>query len=186
MYIIILGPPGAGKGTQSLKIAERLAITHLSTGEILRKAAEEGSELGLKAKEVMSRGELVSDEVMIGIIREQLAKDYMKKGFILDGFPRTLNQAIELDKILDEMGFREIKVINITVPEDELVRRMLGRGRSDDTEETVRNRLKVYYDQTMPVQDYYSARTRIYNIEGVGSVDYINDLIIKAIHTVQP
>ncbi|MCX7877535.1 MAG: adenylate kinase [Ignavibacteria bacterium] len=179
MYLIILGPPGAGKGTQSLRIAERLGLKHLSTGDILRKAVAEGTELGLKAKRVMERGELVSDEIMIGIIKNELSSPEVKKGFILDGFPRTLEQAKQLDKILSDLGYEGLQIIDIIVSDEELVKRLLGRGRSDDTIETINNRLAIYKKQTMPVKEYYSEKYVVYNIEGTGSIDEITHNILK-------
>lgn len=179
MYLIILGPPGAGKGTQSVLLARLLSIKHLSTGEILRKAVTEGTSLGLKAKEVMDAGNLVSDDIMVGIIREAISKDDAKKGFILDGFPRTLKQAVELDKIMIELGYGDLKVINITIDDDELVRRMLGRGRIDDTEETIKNRLNIYKRQTAPVREHYMQKSAVFDIYGIGNINEINNKIIE-------
>jgi adenylate kinase len=181
MYLIILGPPGAGKGTQSLLIAQKMGLKHLSTGEILRKALTEGTPLGLKAKEIMESGELVPDDIMIGIIKDALAKSDAKKGFILDGFPRTLAQAVELDKILQELGYSDIKVINITLDEDELVRRMLGRGRKDDTVETIKNRLRVYKEQTAPVKEHYLKKSTVFDVYGIGTIDDIYSKIEETI-----
>jgi adenylate kinase len=178
MYLIILGPPGAGKGTQSVLVAEKLGLKHLSTGEILRKAVTEGTELGLKAKEVMDRGNLVSDDIMIGIIKEAISAQEAKKGFILDGFPRTLEQAIQLDKIMDSLGYEGVKVINITLDDKELIRRMLGRGRKDDTEETISNRLRVYREQTAPVREHYLKKTAVFDIYGIGTISEINSRIL--------
>jgi len=179
MYLLIFGPPGAGKGTQSLLIAGRLGIKHLSTGEVLRKAVEDETELGKKAKEIIESGSLVSDEIMVGIIYDALKNGEMKNGFILDGFPRTLKQAAALDVLLSELGFPPVKVINIHVDEDELVKRMLGRGRKDDTEDTIKHRLKVYREQTMPVNSHYLKKSIVFNIEGNGTIEEINDRILK-------
>lgn len=178
MYLIILGPPGAGKGTQSILVAEKLKLKHLSTGEILRQAVTDGTELGLKAKEVMDSGNLVSDEIMIGIIKDAISGEDAKKGFILDGFPRTLEQARELDKIMESLGYDTLRVINITLDDEELMRRMLGRGRKDDTEETIKNRLKVYKEQTAPVKEHYSSKSAVFDIYGIGSISEINDNIL--------
>lgn len=181
MHLIILGPPGAGKGTQSVLIAKKLGLKHLSTGEILRQAAIDGTELGLKAKEVMDAGYLVSDEIMVGIIKEALSTDEAKKGFILDGFPRTLKQAKELDKIMEELGFCDLKVINITLDDEELIRRMLGRGRVDDSRETIENRLKVYREQTAPVREHYLENSAVFDIYGIGSISEINNKVLEVL-----
>ncbi len=178
MYLIILGPPGAGKGTQSVLLAKLLSIKHLSTGEILRKAVTEGTELGLKAKAVMDAGNLVSDDIMIGIIRDAISTDDAKNGFILDGFPRTLKQAVELDKIMIELGYEGLKVINITIDDDELVRRMIGRGRVDDSAETIKNRLSVYKGQTAPVREHYMQKSAVFDIYGIGNINDINNEIV--------
>ena len=181
MYLIILGPPGAGKGTQSILIAEKMGLKHLSTGEILRKAVTDETPLGLKAKEVMDSGNLVSDEIMVGIVTEAISADDAKGGFILDGFPRTIEQAKELDKIMESLGYSSAKVINITLDDEELVRRMLGRGRKDDTEETIKNRLKVYKDQTAPVKQHYSSKSAVFDIYGIGSISEINNKILEVL-----
>ncbi len=184
MQVIILGPPGVGKGTQSLLIAEKLGLVHLSTGEILRHAVENGTKLGLAAKETVEAGKLVSDEIMIGIIEEELASGEMRdKGFILDGFPRTLNQAVQLEEILEELEFNDVRIINILVDEDEIIKRLLGRGRKDDTEEVVRHRLEVYKEQTAPVRAYFSEKYRIIDIHGVGNIEEINNNIIEALNS---
>jgi len=182
MQVIILGPPGVGKGTQSLLIAEKLGLIHLSTGEILRNAVDQRTRLGLQAKETMESGKLVSDEIMIGIIKEALsAAEMREKGFILDGFPRTVKQAMELEKILKELGFGDLRIINILVNENEIIRRLIGRGRADDTEDVIRHRMEVYKEQTAPVRDYFSTKYMIIDIQGVGSVEEINGTIIKAL-----
>jgi adenylate kinase len=175
MQVIILGPPGVGKGTQSILLAEKLGLKHLSTGEILRNAVGRGTSLGLKAKKVMEKGKLVSDEIMVGIIKEELSKEEMrKKGFILDGFPRTLKQAKELEKILEELGYNDVRILNITVDEDEIIKRLIGRGRKDDAIEVIKHRLDVYNEQTAPVKEYFSSKYQIYDIYGVGSINEIN------------
>lgn len=181
MYLIILGPPGAGKGTQSILIAEKLGLKHLSTGEILRKAVTDGTPLGLKAKVVMDAGNLVSDDIMVGIIKEAISAEDAKKGFILDGFPRTIEQARELDSIMESLGYDTAKVINITLDDNELIRRMLGRGRVDDTEETIKNRLSVYKAQTAPVKKHYSSKSAVFDIYGIGSISEINSKILEVL-----
>ncbi len=183
MYLLIFGPPGAGKGTQSVLIAERLGIIHMSTGDVLRQAVEEGTEIGLKAKAIIESGSLVSDEVMIGIIYEALKSEKMKKGFILDGFPRTIKQAAALDVLLSELGYPQIKVINIVAPEEELIKRMLGRHRNDDSEETIRHRLNIFKEQTKPILEHYSKKSKVLDIEGVGSISDINNKIIEVLNS---
>lgn len=179
MYLIIFGPPGAGKGTQSVLIAQKLGIKHLSTGEILRQAVDEKTPLGLKAKQIMDAGDLVSDEIMIGIIQEAISAPDAKDGFILDGFPRTIKQAEELDKIMHLLGYGLPKVINIIVDDNELIKRMLGRGRNDDTAEAIQNRLNVYKQQTAPVKEHYLKKSAVFDIIGKGSIQDINEQIIK-------
>jgi adenylate kinase len=178
MVIIIFGPPGVGKGTQSKLIAKKLFLIHLSTGDILRKAVEDKTELGLKAKEIMNNGQLVSDDIMIALIHDTLSKLNKNKGFILDGFPRTIQQAIELDKLFQEFGFTDVRVISLTADKEELLRRMKGRGRVDDSEETILKRFEVFEEQTNPVQEYFINKAKVYKIEGVGGIQAINDKII--------
>jgi len=178
--LIIFGPPGVGKGTQAKLLAEKLDLRHLSTGDILRKAVNEGTELGLKAKEIMDKGDLVPDDIMIGIVRDALGEE-TGKGFILDGFPRTLEQAKALDVIFEEKNFTNIKVISLTADDKEIMRRMMGRGRSDDTEEAVQNRLNVYRNSTEPVLHYYKENGNVYEIFGEVDIEEINSLIISEI-----
>jgi adenylate kinase len=183
MQVIILGPPGVGKGTQSLLIAEKLGLIHLSTGEILRRAVEEKTPLGLQAKETLEHGKLVSDEIMVNIIRDEISKAGMKeKGFILDGFPRTLNQAVELEKIFEELGYNDIRIINIVADEEEIIERLIGRGRSDDNIEVIRHRLEVYLKQTAPIKVYMAARYPVCDIQGVGGIEAINTCILEALN----
>lgn len=179
--IIIFGPPGVGKGTQAALIAEKLNLKHFSTGDILRKAVQDQTELGTKAKEIMDKGELVPDDIMIGIVRDALAGVREGNGFILDGFPRTLKQAQSLDEIFDELNFKDVKILYLTADDNEIVSRLLKRGRSDDTEETILYRLKVYNDATSPVIEHYKDKRPIVNMNGVGEVDEINSKVIEAI-----
>lgn len=178
--LIIFGPPGVGKGTQAKLLAEKLDIRHLSTGDILRNAVKDGTELGKKAKEIMDKGDLVPDEIMIGIVNDALAEE-MDKGFILDGFPRTLEQAQALDRIFKDKDFNDTKVISLTANDEEIIRRLMGRGRSDDTEEAIKNRLDVYNNSTAPVLDYYNSNGIVLNIVGIGDINAINSNIIEDI-----
>ncbi len=160
MRIVILGAPGAGKGTQAKFITEEYGIAHISTGEILRTAIKNDTALGKQAKAFIDNGELVTDDLMINLIRERLQEQDCKKGFLLDGFPRTLKQAQELDNLLKELNLSLTHILEVDVPEDILLNRILNRakegsGRSDDNEEVVKNRLKVYKEQTLPVSKYY-------------------------------
>jgi len=180
--VVFLGPPGAGKGTQAVRIAEKYNVPHISTGDILRAAVKEGTELGKIAKEYMDKGELVPDEIIIGIIKERLSQEDVKKnGFILDGFPRTLPQAEALDKMLEELGMPLDKVIYLNVDDEEIVKRLLARGRADDTEEVIRNRLKVYREQTAPLIDYYASKGLLVEINGVGDIDEITRKIEESL-----
>jgi adenylate kinase len=173
--LILLGPPGAGKGTQAQKLARELGIPHVSTGVILREAAEQGTELGKRAKAVMDAGQLVSDEIMLGIIRERLAAEDCEDGYVLDGFPRTIPQASALDELLRRRAQPPVVVANIELDEAELRRRIAGRraeaDRSDDAEETVLNRFKVYQEKSRPLLHYYG--DRVIGIDGEGSVDQV-------------
>lgn len=178
--LIIFGPPGVGKGTQAKLLAEKLDLRHLSTGDVLRKAVTDGTDLGKKAKEIMDKGDLVPDEIMIGIVKDSLSVD-KEKGFILDGFPRTLEQAKALDKILEEKGFEDTKVISLTADDSEIIRRLMGRGRSDDTEEAIKNRLDVYNKLTAPVLNHYKEKGNVYDFNGTGNIGEINSVIIEDI-----
>jgi adenylate kinase len=174
MRVVFLGPPGSGKGTQAKLLAERLHVPAISTGEILRAAVAERKPLGLQAKTVMDTGELVSDDLMIDLIRDRAQQPDAQVGFILDGFPRTVAQAQALDAMLSESGDALSAVVNFSVPEATLVDRMLGRaaaeGRSDDRPETFRERLRVYRERTEPLVSFYRKRDLVSDIDGVGPV----------------
>lgn len=181
MYqLIIYGPPGVGKGTQAELIAKKLKLEHISTGAILRKAFEDKTELGLKAKEIMDKGNLVPDEIMNGIVKDCM-KNINGGGFILDGYPRTLEQAKALSEIFNDLDFNEVQVINLIADEKEIMKRLLLRGRSDDTEETIANRIKVYYDSTAPVKNYYDGLGITLDVNGMGDIEEINNKIIGII-----
>jgi adenylate kinase len=177
MRIVFLGPPGSGKGTQAKLLGERLGVPAISTGEILRTAVREKTELGRKAQAIMEKGELVSDDLIVDLIRERTGRPDAGSGFILDGFPRTIAQAQALESLLAEKGDALSAVVNFQVPEEELTRRMLGRardeGRADDRPETIRERLRVYREKTEPLIAFYRKRGVLADVDGVGSVDQI-------------
>jgi adenylate kinase len=185
MRIILLGPPGAGKGTQGQLLTEKYGIPEISTGDMLRAAVREGTALGREAKSYMERGALVPDEVMVGIVRDRLAQDDTRSGFILDGFPRTLAQAEALSQMLRESGIPLEHVVSIEVPEEELMKRLAGRreteGRQDDTDEAIRHRLDVYRQETTPLIVYYHEVGLLRPVDGIGSVDEVFDLILKVL-----
>ena len=211
MKLILLGAPGAGKGTQAEIISEKFNIPTISTGNIIRAALKEGTEMGLKAKAYTERGELVPDEVVIGIIRERLGENDCANGFILDGFPRTIPQA----EALDDMGIAVDAALSIEVADSEIVKRMSGRRvcpacgasfhteykkparegicdacgealiiRKDDEPETVLNRLKVYHDQTEPLKDYYKNQGKLLEVEGQDKVEDTTALVLKALSVI--
>ena len=208
MKLILLGAPGAGKGTQAAVISERYHIPQISTGNIIRAALKSGTEMGLKAKSFIDAGQLVPDEVVIGIIRERLAEDDCKDGFILDGFPRTIPQAEALDK----MGIEIDKVIDIEVADDVIIDRMSGRRvcekcgrpyhlvslrpkvegvcddcagaliqRKDDHPDTVKARLEIYHNETEPLKDYYEKQGKLYVVEGANSVEETTRLTFEVL-----
>jgi adenylate kinase len=185
MRIVFLGPPGGGKGTQAKLVADRLKIPAISTGEILRAAVREGTPLGRQAKAVMESGELVSDDLMIALIRERLGEPDARIGFLLDGFPRTVDQAEALEKLLEGNGSQLSAVVNLSVPEQVLLDRLAGRSgqenRSDDARETVLERLRVYRQKTEPLIDFYRKRGLLSDVDGVGGIPQIAERIGKAL-----
>ncbi len=212
MNLIFLGPPGSGKGTQAKMLVDKYGIPQISTGDILREAVKEGTPLGKEAKKYMDEGKLVPDEVVVGIVRERLKEPDCTKGFILDGFPRTIPQAEALDKTLQKMGKGIDHVLSLEVDKEELVRRLSGRRtckkcgamyhiifdppkkdgicdrcggelyqRDDDKEETIRERLRVYEEQTAPLIEYYRKKGLLRPIDGVGKIEEIFARITEAI-----
>ena len=170
LNLIILGPPGAGKGTQAERFARQHGLPKISTGDMLRDGIKRGLPLALTAKEKMNRGELVDDETMIGIVRERLTRSDTRAGFILDGFPRNLAQAKALEGVLGRRGETLEGVLRLVVDEGEILQRMAGRGRSDDNPQTVRRRLEVYRQETAPLIEYYRGRGKMREVNGVGSI----------------
>ena len=177
MRIVLLGAPGSGKGTQAALLVEELGLPHISTGELLRSAVKAGTELGLKAKVVMDRGELVSDEIMLGLIEERLSRADVAQGFILDGYPRNLAQAEALDILLERLEQPVDEALQIDIDIEMVVARIAKRAaeedRSDDTEETVRKRMDVYAAQTAPVVDYYATKGVLSRVLGEGSIEEV-------------
>ena len=208
MNIILIGPPGAGKGTQAKRMVERLSIPQISTGDMFRAAVQAGTPMGRKAKEYMDKGSLIPDDVVIGVVDERLKKDDCKHGYVLDGFPRTLEQAKALDGLLAMAGSKLDHVVVIAVPDDYLVQRLTGRRtckgcgymhhiefdkpkkegicdkcggelylRDDDKEETIRQRLTTYNQQTSPLIEYYSAKGIVRTIDGTGAMNKVENAI---------
>ena len=175
MRVVLVGPPGAGKGTQAQYIAADLSVPKISTGDIFRANVSQGTPLGIQAKKYMDAGDLVPDEVTIGMVRDRLAEDDAAKGFLLDGFPRTISQAESLGEILSDRGEAIDAVVELQVPEDELVARLLARGRSDDTEDVIRRRQQVYRDETSPLLAFY--REKLVSVDATGSVEEITDRV---------
>lgn len=212
MRFMLFGAPGVGKGTQAKLLSQKLNIPHISTGDILRQAVKDKTELGNKADEIMSKGELVPDDIMIGIIKNRLQMDDCKIGFILDGYPRTEVQAQAFDNLLQELHINNVMLINISADEEEIVSRLNNRRacrecgqifvlsdieglqkcpncsaensfylRDDDKEEVIRNRLKVFEENTRPVLNHYGNQGKVLSVNGIGAVDDINAEIMKAL-----
>ena len=183
--ILLLGPPGAGKGTQAQRLVSQLGIPQISTGDMLRAAVAADTPVGRQAKEVMERGDLVSDEIVIAVAKERLAQDDARKGFILDGFPRTPGQADALDGLLAELGTPLECCLVLEVDTEELVGRLLRRaeieGRSDDNEETIRNRMQVYERETAPLVAHYQAQGVVRRVPGSGEIEAVAQRIAEAL-----
>ena len=180
MRIILFGPPGCGKGTQATFISESLSVPHLSTGDMLRSSVSSGSEIGLKAKKIMESGGLVSDEIVFSIVQERIEKNDCKKGFILDGFPRTVNQAKKLDSLLND-NYKLDCVLRIKVNEEEIIKRLIVRARDDDKPDIIKNRFKTYNAETEPLIPFYEERKILFNINGMQEIEEVSEDIKKVI-----
>lgn len=183
--LLLVGPPGAGKGTQAARVAEALGIPAISTGDIFRANVSQGTPLGLQAKGFMDQGEYVPDSVTNDMVADRIAQDDAQGGFLLDGYPRTLAQVDALDTMLAAASTRLDAVVELRADTEELVSRLLNRGqeqgRSDDTEETIRHRLGVYQEQTSPLIDVYAERGLLTTVDGIGSVDEVFDRVLNAL-----
>lgn len=185
MRIVIMGPPGAGKGTQAQVISRTLGIPHISTGEIFRENARAGTEMGLKAREYMERGEYVPDTIVNAMIEARLRQPDAAKGFLLDGYPRTEIQVEELNRILAAQGTKLDRAVEITADTEEVVRRLLHRaeieGRADDTEDVIRRRMQVYAAETEPLTRMYARQGVMVQVDGMGSVKEVSDRVLAAL-----
>jgi adenylate kinase len=185
MRLILMGPPGAGKGTQAKVLAERLGIPAISTGDIFRANVSRATPLGLEAKRYMDAGDYVPDEVTNAMVRDRIAEDDALAGFLLDGYPRTVAQVDELDAMLSSSGFALDAAVVLTVDRDELVQRLLKRaqteGRADDTEEVVRRRQEIYAEQTAPLLEVYAGRGLLIEVDGMGPVDEVTARVFAAL-----
>lgn len=181
MVLVLFGAPGVGKGTQAQLLTERYGIPTLSTGEAFRQAIREGSALGQRVRSYVENGLLVPDELVTALVEQLLASPPYHNGCILDGFPRTVSQAQALDELLKHSGRRVDAVINLIVAEEEIVRRLLLRGRPDDTETVIRQRLRVYTEQTQPVLDYYARQGKLVSIDGNADIETVHRRILEAV-----
>lgn len=178
---LLYGSPGSGKGTQAEALVERFGVPHIATGDILRAEARSGSELGRRAKAIMDTGALLPDDVMIEIVRGRLAQPDCAPGFILDGFPRTLPQAVALDRVLHDLGRSIDCVVYLRVSQDELIARLSGRGRADDTPEAVQHRIQVYLEETVPVLEHYRPTGLVREVDGEGEVADVTARVVEAL-----
>lgn len=185
MQIVLLGPPGAGKGTQAARICAQYGIPHISTGDMLRRQVSSGSPLGLKVKSILDLGDLVTDDIIMQVVEARLSQPDCYKGFLLDGIPRTVGQATSLSTLLLKMGAAKLVVLQIIVPDEVLLERIKNRAgessRSDDTAEVAAKRLQVYREQTAPVADYYKQQGSLVRLDGVGSIDEVFHRITTAL-----
>ena len=181
MKLLFIGPPGAGKGTQAGRVAKELGIPHVSTGDMFRDHVARGTELGQKVEEIMAAGDYVPDEVTVAMLEERISQPDARDGFILDGFPRTEAQVESLDRLLGDHGLDRVVIID--VDEDELIERLIARGRADDNKETIRTRFRVYQEQTQPLIDVYEERGLTIHVDGIGEVEEVTGRILHKLDT---
>lgn len=182
MRIVFLGPPGAGKGTQAVRVAAKLGVTHLSTGEVLRQARDAGAPLGLEAGKYLDAGQLVPDNLVVQVVVDRLADADCERGYLFDGFPRTLPQAEALDALLDARGAPLDAAVEFVIPQSELLKRLSQRGRADDKHETIVERLRLYAEMTIPLADYYDDRGVLRQIDAVGAQDEVFQRLLRTLH----
>lgn len=179
MKLLFIGPPGAGKGTQADRVAERLGIPHISTGDMFREHVSKNTELGQKVEKIMAAGDYVPDEITIQMLSERIDRPDASDGFILDGFPRTPAQVSSLDGLIGERGLDRVVVFE--VDRDELMERMIARGRADDTTATIRNRFNIYLEQTRPLLDIYDERDLTVRVDGTGEVEEVTERVLATV-----
>lgn len=179
MKLLFVGPPGAGKGTQADRVAEKLGVPHISTGEMFRHHVSNGTDLGLRVDAILKAGDYVPDEITVAMLEERIDQPNAADGFILDGFPRTAPQVEALDDLIGEHGLDCVVVFEVDV--DELTKRLLARGRADDNEETIRNRFNVYMEQTAPLLEIYESRGIVDRVDGMGDLDEVSERIMESL-----